>query len=45
MKKDYLSPEFNLVKISFEKILEDDYELIGHSGAQDIGEQSGEGDF
>lgn len=45
MKKDYLSPEFNLVKISFEKILEDDYDHIQHSGAQDIGEQSGEGDF
>lgn len=45
MKKDYLSPEFDLVKISFEKILEEEFDHIQHSGAQDIGEQSGERDF
>lgn len=42
MKKDYLSPEFDLVKICFEKILEEEFVHIQHSGAQDIGEQTGE---
>ena len=45
MKKDYLSPEFDLVKICFEKMLSDDFDHIKHSGAQDTAEQSGEGDF
>ena len=44
MKKDYFSPEFDLVKFSFEKTLNDDVEggNIHHSVPQDIGEGGGE---
>ena len=45
MKKDYFSPEFELVKYSFERTLEgdddDEYYNIRHSIPQDIGEGSG----
>ncbi|MBR1483853.1 MAG: hypothetical protein IJ598_12940 [Ruminococcus sp.] len=45
MKKKYYSPEFDCVKFSFEQMLSDDVDHIRHSVPQDIGEQSGEGDF
>lgn len=51
MKKDYFSPDLEVVKFSFEKMLGDpaaEEELlynIQHSLAEDIAEQSGEGNF
>jgi hypothetical protein len=45
LKKDYLSPEFELKRFNFEKMLSDEYDHIQHSIPEDIGEQSGEGDF
>jgi len=41
-KKDYLSPEFELVKLSFGRMMagDDDGENIRHSIPQDIGEGS-----
>lgn len=47
MKRDYFSPEFELVKYSFESTLsamdgdDDEYYNIRHSFPQDIGEDSG----
>lgn len=46
MRKDYFSPEFELVKYSFESTLtmegdDDEYYNIRHSVPQDIGEDSG----
>ena len=44
MKKDYFSPEFELVKYSFERTLEgddDEYYNIRHSFPQDMGEGGG----
>ncbi len=41
-KKDYLSPEFEMLKFNFERMMagDDDAERIRHSVAQDIGEGS-----
>ena len=44
MRRDYFSPEFELVKYSFERTLEgedDEYYNIRHSFPQDMGEGSG----
>ena len=45
MKKDYFSPEFELVKYQFESTLamdgDDDFGNLYHSIPQDIGEGSG----
>lgn len=43
MKKEYFSPEFDFVKLSFDKILSDDNVRtsvgeIGHDGGDPIGE-------
>lgn len=44
MKKEYISPEFDLVRFNFGRILSDDIdgEHIHHSIPQDIGESGGE---
>lgn len=44
MKREYYSPEFDLVKFSFERTLsdgDDDFPGVKHSGAQGIGESGG----
>jgi len=40
VKKDYLSPELELVKFKLEHMMTDDFDNIHHSVAQDIGEGS-----